>query len=97
VDVEPVPDNDAVWGLLPAVSETVRVALREPDVVGLNTTVTAQLADAARLAPQVMAEILKSPKFVPVTATLLMAIDVEPPFFNVVVCDVLEEPTVTVP
>ena len=73
------------------------VAARAPDAVGLNTTVTVQQADAARLAPQVLAEILKSPEFVPVTDTLLIVIEVVPPFFNVVVCDVLVEPTVTVP
>ena len=97
VDVEPVPDNEAVCGLLLAVSETVRVAARAPDVVGLNTTVTVQLAEAARLAPHVWAEILKSPEFVPVMATLLIVIEDVPPFCNVVVCDALDEPTLTVP
>jgi len=66
-------------------------------VVGLNTTVTVQVADAARLAPQVLEEMLKSPEFVPVMDTLLIVIDVLPPFVSVVVCDVLVEPTVTVP
>jgi hypothetical protein len=95
-DVEPVPDNEAVWGLFPAPSETVSVAARAPDAVGLNATVTEQLADAARLAPQVFEEMLKSPKFVPVMDTLLIVIDVVPPFFSVAVCDALMEPTATV-
>ena len=82
---------------MPAVSETVRVAARAPDVVGLNATVTVQLADAARLAPQVLAEMVKSPEFVPVMDTLLIVIEVVPPFFRVAVCDALVEPTVTVP
>lgn len=82
---------------MPAVSETVRVAARAPDAVGLNTTVTVQLAEVARLAPQVFDEMLKSPEFVPVTDTLLIVIDAEPPFFKVVVCDALVEPTLTVP
>ena len=97
VDVEPVPESDAVCGLLPAVSEIVKVAVRAPVVVGLNTTVTVQLAEAARLAPQLLAEILKSPAFVPVIDTLLIVIEDAPLFFNVVDCGVLVVPTFTVP
>jgi hypothetical protein len=82
---------------LAAVSEMVSVALRAPDVVGLNATVTVQLAEAPRLAPQVLDEMLKSPGFVPVMATLLIVIEELPPFFSVVVCVALEEPTFTVP
>ena len=82
---------------MPAVSVTVRVAERAPDAVGLKATVTEQVADAARLAPQVLDEMLKSPEFVPVMDTLLIVIEVLPPFVSVVVCDALVEPTVTVP
>jgi hypothetical protein len=80
-----------------AVSVTFKVAARAPDAVGLNTVVIVQLADAARLAPQVFVEIVKSPGFVPLMATLLMVIDAVPTFFSVVVCDALEDPTFTVP
>jgi len=66
-------------------------------VVGLNATVTEQVADAARLAPQVLEEMLKSPEFAPVIDTLLIVIEVLPPLVSVVVCDALVEPTVTVP
>ena len=66
-------------------------------MVGLNATVTEQVADAARLAPQVLEEMLKSPEFAPVIDTLLIVIEVLPPLVSVVVCDALVEPTVTVP
>lgn len=49
----PVPDKDTVCGLFAASSETVRVPVREPVVVGVKTTFTVQLAPAARDAPQV--------------------------------------------
>lgn len=97
VEVEPVPDSEAVCGLLLEVSETVNVAESAPDVVGLNTTVTVQLAAAARLAPQVLDEMLKFPGFVPVNATFLIVIEDALPFFKVAVCGVLVEPTITVP
>lgn len=74
----------------------VSVAVRAPDVVGLNKSVTVQLAEAARLTPHVFAEILKSPGFVPLMATLFMVIDVVPPFFSVAVCDALDVPIFTV-
>ncbi len=97
VDVEPVPDSVAVCGLLLVVSEMVRVAERAPVVPGLNTTVTVQLAEAARLAPQVLDEMLKSPELAPVNPMLLIVMEVALPFFNVAVCGALEEPTRTVP
>ena len=97
VDVEPVPVRVAVCGLLLVVSEIESVAVRVPVVPGLNTTVTVQLADAARLAPQVLAETLKSPVFAPVKPMLLIVIEVALPFCNVAVCDALDEPTVTDP
>ena len=96
-DEAPVPDNAAVCGLLLELSETVNVAARVPATVGLNATVTVQLAAAARLVPQVLLAIEKSPGFVPVMAMLLMVIDVVPAFFRVVVCDALVDPMFTVP
>ncbi|HEX5235717.1 MAG TPA: hypothetical protein VFW25_10350 [Silvibacterium sp.] len=52
VDV-PRPERDTCCGLFDAVSVTASVAVRVPEVVGLKSTVTVQLADAARLEPQV--------------------------------------------
>jgi len=81
----PVPDNTTDCGLLDAVSAKFNAAVRAPDAVGLKTMVTVQLAEAARLAPHVCAEMLKSPAFVPEMDTLLMVMDVVPRFFSVVV------------
>ena len=52
----PVPDKVTVWGLFAAASVKVRVAVRDPVAVGLNVMLTVQLAEPARLAPQVLAE-----------------------------------------
>jgi hypothetical protein len=92
----PVPDKATVCGLFPAVSVNVKVAVRGPVVVGVNVMSTVQLADGARPDPHALPEIVKSPGFVPVTATLLREIEV-PPFCNVVDCDGPLEPTLTVP
>lgn len=80
----PVPVRATDCGLLGAVSVNFNVADRAPDAVGLKTTVALQLAEAARVAPQVLAEIVKSPAFVPDIATLLMVMDEVPRFFSVV-------------
>jgi len=56
-------------------------------------TEAVQLAAAARLVPQLLLAILKSPAFVPDNATLLIVIDVLSPFDNVTVCAALLEPT----
>ena len=69
------------------------VAERAPVALGLNTTVTVQLADAARVAPQVLDEMLKSLVLAPVKPMLLIVIEFALPFFNVAVCGALEEPT----
>jgi hypothetical protein len=58
VVLTPVPERATVCGLLLAVSETDNVADLVPLAVGLNATETVQLADAARLAPQVLLEML---------------------------------------
>ena len=54
----PVPDSATVCGLLLAVSLKFRVAVRVPVVVGEKTMVAVQLADAARVVPQVLLDIL---------------------------------------
>ena len=70
--VAPVPVNETDCGLLLAPSVKRRVAERAPATVGLNITEAVQLADAARLAPQVFAEIENSPGFAPPKVTLAM-------------------------
>ena len=89
----PVPESDSDCGLLLAESMKLRIALRVPAAVGLNTTLAEQLAAAARLAPHVLAEIAKSAAFVPVIATLFTVMDVPSPFFSVAERDALVDPT----
>jgi hypothetical protein len=54
----PNPESATVCGLLVAVSVKLRVAVRVPVVVGEKTTVAVQVAEAARLVPQVLLDIL---------------------------------------
>ena len=89
----PVPESDSDCGLLLAESMKLRIALRVPAALGLNTTLAEQLAAAARLAPHVLAEIAKSAAFVPVIATLFTVMDVPSPFFSVAERDALVDPT----
>jgi hypothetical protein len=97
VVLAPVPERATVCGLLLAVSETDSVAALAPLAVGLNATETVQLADAARLVPQVLLEMLKSPGLVPPSVTLLMVTDELVLFVSVAVCDALVDPTLTDP
>src|ERR1700674_4240312 len=57
----PVPVRLEVCGLLLALSATFNFPVLVPTAVGLNTTLMVQLVLAARLAPQVVVETLKSP------------------------------------
>jgi hypothetical protein len=89
----PVPVSATVCGLPVPESAKLRVALRVPLAVGLNTTEAEQVPDAARLVPHDLLEMLKSPAFVPVIATLLIVIDDAVPFLRVADCAALAEPT----
>ncbi len=93
----PVPVSATVCGLFVAESVKLSVAVRAPDAVGLKTTEAEQLAAAARLAPQLLVGILKSPAFVPVIATLLIVIDAPVPFASVDDIAELLDPTLTLP
>lgn len=50
----PMPDNAICCGLLPELSSKVKLAVLLPAVVGLNKTVTVQLAEGAKAEPQVL-------------------------------------------
>ncbi len=67
----PVPERLAVCGLFVALSVTVKVAVRVPEVAGVKVTLMVQLAPAARLVPQLLlcAKLLL---FVPLRAMLVM-------------------------
>jgi hypothetical protein len=68
------------------------VAVRVPDALGLNTMAAVQLADAARLAPHVLLDTVKSAALVPVMATPRIVMAAEVPFDSVAVCDAVLEP-----
>jgi hypothetical protein len=97
VVADPVPVNATACGLFVAESVKLSVAVRAPDAVGLKITAAEQLAAAARLAPQLFDEILKSPAFVPVIATPLIVIDALVPFASVDDIAELLDPTLTLP
>jgi hypothetical protein len=63
-----VPDKETCSNA--PLAETLRVAVREPDDVGLNRTLIVQLPAAARLAPHALLAISKSPAFGPETTAL---------------------------
>jgi hypothetical protein len=89
----PVPESNSDCGLLLAESVKLRMALRVPAAVGLNTTLAEQLPPAARLAPHELVEIAKSDAFAPVIATLFTSMDEPSPFFSVAERDALVDPT----
>ena len=91
--VTPVPDRVAVWGLPVALSVTVTAAVRDPEAVGLNVTLMAHWAPAARLEPQLVVRV-KSPLLVPVIAMLLILTDEAVPLFTVIAWAALVVPTV---
>jgi len=74
-------------------SVKLRVAVRVPAALGLNTMVALQAELAAKLVPQVLLEIVKSAAFVPETPTLLTVMADERPFVSCAVCDALLVPT----
>jgi hypothetical protein len=88
----PLPLTPAVWGLLPALSVTVRLALRVPVALGVKVTLIVQLEPAATLAPQLLVW-PKSPALAPLNPILLILIDEPVPFFSVSGCAALVAPT----
>jgi hypothetical protein len=95
--VAPVPDSATDCGLLLALSVKFRVAFLAPVAPGLKVTEAAQFDEAARLLPQVLLVIEKSPAFVPEIAMLLIVIDEASPLVKVADFAALVEPVVTLP
>lgn len=83
------PFSETVCGLLPALSVTVRVAVRVLILVGLKATLIVQLEFAASVVPQVVVS-GKSFGSVPVKLMLEMVTAVEDGLLNVTGCDGLE-------
>lgn len=71
--VTPVPLNETVCGDPVALSATFRVPLSEPVVVGFNSTEMVQLAPAANVAPQVLADLRNELALAPVKLVELRA------------------------
>ena len=69
--IVPVPDTPEVWGLLLALSVTVKIALRVPVAVGVKVTLMVQVAPVAKVEGQLLV-CPKSPGLVPVKPTLVM-------------------------
>lgn len=74
-----------------------RVAWRVPGAVGVKVIATEQLEEAARVAPQVLLVIAKSPVLVPEIAMLPMLICDVPIFDRVMDCGAPCEPRATSP
>ena len=62
----PVPVRVTCWGLLAALSVKTMLAVRLPDVLGVNVALIVQLAPDANEEPQVLVSV-KSPELVPDT------------------------------
>src|SRR5882724_2604736 len=66
----PVPESDALSGLEEALVKNVSEADLPPSADGVNVTLTAQLSPVARVLPQVLEVVAKSPAFAPLRETL---------------------------
>lgn len=95
IEAVPIPESTTLSGLLLAESIKLNVAVRVPVDNGLKRIVTVQLAWAPRRDAQVLLEIKKSAEWVPVIATLLMAIEAEPPLVNLTDLDAPTVPSET--
>ncbi len=69
-----MPFSVTTAGLPEALDAIDRVAVRAPVALGVNVSVTAQFAPAARELGQALAEMAKSPEFVPPSIKLLKVI-----------------------
>ena len=87
----------AVCGLPPPLSPTLSVALRVPVAVGLNCTLTVQLAPPAIELPHVFPEIRKSAGLVPAIENPVNVTADAPVLSTVIDLAALVVPTVTVP
>src|SRR5690242_8848745 len=91
----PLPVRLIFCGLPAALSATEMTAVRVPSAVGLNVTVTKQLAPAASDVPQLLIT-AKSAGFVPPSVTATVKTD--PPVFDSnTLCGGLDVPTAWLP
>ena len=82
----PTPESDAVWvaaEAVPALSVMERVAERAPLAVGVKVMVRVQPVEGARVAPQVLEKMAKSPMLPPLR-TGVVSVAVVPPVLEMV-------------
>ena len=91
LDAVAVPDRVTCSNV--PLAETLRTAVRDPDELGLKTTPVAQLPEPARLAPQELLAIAKSPAFEPESPTAPSVIADAPLLLSVTVWPALIFPT----
>lgn len=89
----PVPVTFTWSGVVEALDATTTVAERAPDVVGLNAVGTRQPCPGWRLVPQLFANSVKSPGFVPPRESVNVRTEV-PLFASVKFCPADCDPTV---
>jgi len=92
-----VPERDTLSDDLNPEWLKVRVASRAPSASGVKVIVTVQLEEAARLPPQVLLEIAKSPALAPEIPILLIAVGEVPMLLKVTAFGVPLEPKATLP
>ena len=71
-----------------------RLAVNVPAVAGLNSTETVQVAAAANVAPQVVADLTKELAPAPVMVSEVSVAAAVPVFLMVITCAAVVEPTV---
>lgn len=89
VPFEPVPESATVSGVALLLSVMLQEALSGATSEGVKATVTAQLADAARLEPQVVEVTAKSDGFAPEIPAELKVTAFAVVFETVMVCEML--------
>jgi len=92
-----VPERDTLSDDLNPDWLKVRVASRAPSASGVKVIVTVQLEEAARLPPQVLLEIAKSPALAPEIPILSIAVGEVPMLLKVTAFGVPLEPKATLP
>src|SRR5579859_7859531 len=93
-DAVPVPVRVTVFGDPLALSAIESDALNAPAAAGLNSTETVQVAAAASVVPQVVADLMNEVAFVPVMVSEARFSVAVPEFLMVTVCAAVVEPTV---
>ncbi|HEX5235716.1 MAG TPA: hypothetical protein VFW25_10345 [Silvibacterium sp.] len=97
VPLVPVPESDTVSGVALLLLVMLHEAVSGATIVGVNAMLTAQLADAARLEPQVVDVTAKSAAFVPEIPAELRVTAFAVVFETVTVCEVLVDASATLP